>query len=507
MKVLFLYPSWTTGYGIFRHFARKQAIWPPLSLALLGAITEQRGHEVGIIDGEAENLSLEKMIAMTQEVGPDVIGLTAFTPFFHINVSLAQGLKNAGVKAPIAIGGPHVTIVEEKALQPMFDYAFVGEAEKSWPTFLDYFEGGKDLSGVKGIIFRKNGEICSTGRPDPIDDHEGRGYPLDQFPLPARHLLKMNLYKSKTVNGRQSMTSIQTTRGCPWKCIFCASDKLDTTRVIQRSPRSVVDEMKAVISEFGVQHFYFIDDVLTMTKEHILEICDLIVEEGLSITFEGSTRANLVDDQLMRRLVHAGLTRISFGLETVDSEMRKTMKKQIPLEHYEKANRICNKHGVETLNSVMIGLPGETRETIRKTMVWLSTAREVKQANFAIAVPYPGTEFHEMARNGNGVNLLTEDFSEYRRYGTAVTKVGELGPEDLIELQNEGFVSVYSAPWRWIPMLRKNGLLGGILMLLRVVSLVLGRVFPRLKGVFTSRSSGDKKGYGLAEHSARGKAR
>jgi anaerobic magnesium-protoporphyrin IX monomethyl ester cyclase len=242
----------------------------------------------------------------------------------------------------------------------------------------------------------------------------------------------------------------------------------------------VVNEMKSVVEQFGTRHFYIVDDVMTLWKDHILEIAELIDQEGLRVTFEGSTRANLVEDEVIARLVKSGLIRLSFGLETVDPEIRKTMKKQVPLEHYIRANGICNKYGVEALNSVMIGLPGETRETVRATLRFLQNAREVKQANFAIAVPYPGTEFHELAMKGDkGVKLMTEDFSEYRRYGSAVTTVGDLTSHDLIDLQNEGFVSIYSAPWRWIPMLQKHGIIGGSLMLLRVARLLWSKLWKR----------------------------
>lgn len=316
-----------------------------------------------------------------------------------------------------------------------------------------------------------------------MEDPDGQGFPLDQFPVPARHLLPMERYKLGTLKGRLAMTSIQTTRGCPWKCIFCASEVLLTTRVIRRSPTSVVSEMKSVVSDFGIRHFYIVDDVMTLNPEHILEIADRIISEGLKITFEGSTRANLVEDKMIGRLAEAGLIRLSFGLETVDAEMRKTMKKKVPLKYYEEANRICNKYQVEALNSVMIGLPGETRETVQKTLNWLRSARDVMQANFAIAVPYPGTEFHDMAvSGGHGVTLMTKDFSEYRRYGSAVTTVGDLTPDDLIDLQNDGFVSIYSAPWRWAPMLRKHGIIGGALMLLRVFRMVVGKYFPKANG-------------------------
>jgi radical SAM superfamily enzyme YgiQ (UPF0313 family) len=484
MRVALLYPSWTGEYGLFGHFAKRNSTWPPLNLALLGAIAEGAGHEVAILDGEANGWPEPKLIQRALGLKPDIIGLTCYSPFFHLNTSLAQGLKAADPTIPIMVGGPHITIMKEKALLPQFDYAFVGEAEKSLAQFLDAYKNGGDLSRIKGVIFRKDGSVVSTEpewiSPPPKGDTNGNGdYPLDQFPFPARHLLDMRKYRLGSMHGRKHFTSIQTMRGCPWKCIFCASEALKTTRVIRRSPKSVVAEMKKVVTDYPyISHFYIVDDVLTLWNEHIVEICDLLDRENLGITFEGSTRANLVDDELIARLAGSGLIRLSFGLETVDTEMRKTMKKKVPLEYYVKANKICEKYGVEALNSVMIGLPGETRETVRKTLAWLRNAREVKQANFAIAVPYPGTEFHERAQTGtHGVELLSQDFSRYLRYGSAVTKVGELTSKDLIELQNEGFVSIYSAPWRWRPMLKKHGLLGGLLMLLRVARLWRRKLF------------------------------
>lgn len=488
MKVALFYPRWTGEYGLFGHFAKRNSTWPPLSLALLAAIAEKKGHEVVIVDGEADGLSIEKMVARAHELKPDIIGLSCYSPFFHLNEDLAKALKQADSTTPIMVGGPHITIMREKAFNPEFDYAFVQEAEGSFVDFLDQYERGGDVSEVKGIIFRKNGEAVSTGNPDPISmdaptkgSNVGQYHPLDQFPFPARHLLDMKKYRLGTMQGRKHFTSIQTMRGCPWTCIFCASEALNTTRVIMRSPESIVDEIKQVVAETPyITHFYIVDDVMTLWKKHIIKICDLINEAGLKITFEGSTRANLVDDELIEYLAKTGLIRLSFGLETTDPDMRVTMQKKVPIEAYATANKICNKYGVEALNSMMIGLPGETRETIKSTLKWLREAREVKQANFAIAIPYPGTEFNEMAVAGtHGVELVSENFSEYLRYGSAVTKVGDLTPQDLIDLQNEGFVSIYSAPWRWIPTWRKHGVVGALLMGVRVIRLWRKRLFRR----------------------------
>ena len=490
MNVMLLYPQWTGGYGVFGHFARRQSHFPPLNLALLAAIAEQNGHQVEIIDAEVNSIPEDKLVTMVLQSQPDVIGLTCYSPFFHLNTSLAQKLKDAGCKAKILVGGPHITIMKEKVLVPQFDYLFVGDAEDSFVKFLTTYQKGGNLSEVGGIIFRRPDNSVCAGQAQWIESpikitgatrNQLQEHPLDKLPFPARHLLPMKEYRMGTMHGRMHFTTIQTLRGCPWHCIFCASDALNTTRMLTRSAKSVVEEIKKVVADFPyLTHFYFIDEVLTLWEEHILEVSDRIIAEGLKITFEGATRANLVNDKQIEKMAKAGLIRLAFGLETVNTEMRKTMRKQVKLEDYTKANKICESYGVEALNSVMIGLPGETRETIRETLTFLRNAREVKQANFAIAVPYPGTEFSDMAIEGtHGVELMSEDFSKYLRYGKAVTKVGELTPQDLIDLQNEGFVSIYSAPWRWGPMLRKHGFLGFILLMLRVVRLGKNKFFKR----------------------------
>lgn len=142
----------------------------------------------------------------------------------------------------------------------------------------------------------------------------------------------------------------------------------------------------------------------------------------------------------------------------------------------------------------MIGLPGETIDTIRKTLFFLTSSREVKQVNLAIATPYPGTQLYEMAKKGeHGLKLVTDDFSMFRRYGSAVMQVGDLSPDDLIELQNDAFVSIYGAPWRFIPMFKKQGIIGGLLTLLRLMK-SFKRVILNENGLFRF-----KKNRNLAE--------
>ena len=466
MKIILLYPKWTQEYGTFSSLAKKASIWPPLNLAYLASIAEDIGHNVKIIDGEAEDINLEKMVELTAAFNPDIIGITATTPFYHIAVDLAKELRNEISDVPIIIGGPHITVLKENAFFPCFDYAFIGEADGSWASFLKRYEVNKDISTVKGLLFRDGGNIVFTGDPDPVID-------LDSIPPPARHLLQIDKYTIGTLDGTKNFTTIMSVRGCPFNCIFCRT-KVFGSQFRKRSPRLVVNEIKSIINECDIKHFIFLDDTLTLDKHHILEICDLINEEKLDITFEGSTRANLVDEELISRMVKAGLIRLSFGLESVDGNIRRIMRKEVPLESYIMANKLTNKYGIETLNSCMIGLPGETVDSVKNTLSFLRDSHEIKQANLSIAVPYPGTELYEMAKRGDyGLKLLIDDFSHFRRYNSAVMSVGDLSPDELIKIQNDAFGSIYLAPWRLIPMLRKSGLSGVYLTFSRIIKSIL----------------------------------
>lgn len=479
MRIILLFPKWTFECGIASCFTKRASTWPPLSLAYLAAIAEKEGHEVKIIDGEVENIPLPEMIKQTATFSPDIIGITGATPFYHIAVDLANGLKEANNKIPIVIGGPHITVLREEAFNPCFDYGFIGEADGSFSKFLERYEAGEEISDIKGILFRHNGVVKFTGAAEPIED-------LDSIPFPARHLLKMGKYKMGTQQGLKNYTSIMFSRGCPFSCIFC-STKVFGKRVRKRSVRSVIDEIISVVSNFNIRHFTFTDDNLTLDRNFILELCDLLEKEKLVVTFEGSTRADLVDEELVCKMANAGLTRLSFGLETVDPEIRKIIKKDVPLESYGIANRLVDKYGIECLNSIMIGLPGETRETINKTLSYLRHSHEIKQANCSIAMPYPGTELFEMARSGNnGMKLITEDFSKFKRYGSAVMTVGDLSPNDLVGLQNHAFISIYSAPWRWIPTLKRGGFDGifvtSCLLIVSIIRVMFNKV-KQVKGV------------------------
>jgi anaerobic magnesium-protoporphyrin IX monomethyl ester cyclase len=473
MKIVLIYPRWSDAQD--KHitvFSKKQGHYPPLGLAVLASIAEQQGHTVYIIDGEVEDFSTETTVRLTEKLKPDMIGITASTPFFHIAVNIAKKLKQKR-SAPILIGGSHITLMREEAFEDCFDYGFIGESELSFAEFLQKYP---HVSKVKGILrWRKIKGKCATCYRAVYNGDARAIQNLDWIPAPAYHLLPMGKYLMGTLEGTKPFFTVQTQRGCPFKCVFC-NVELNTKQVRRFSPGYVVSQIQHIQRHYGISHFHLIDDTFTLNRKHATDICFEIVDQNIHITFEIGTRANLLDESIVNTLHMAGCIRIGFGLETVDENIRVVIKKEIPLQAYIDANRWCNKYNIETQNACMIGLPGETRDTIKKTMSFLRDTHEIRQANVAIAVPYPGTELYKMAiKEEHGLELLIDDFRKFQRYNNAVMKVGDLFPSDLIELQNDCFGSVYFPYWRWYSMLRKTGIRGFLLTWKRIIRSLLKR--------------------------------
>jgi len=455
MRIIFLFPKWTDAVGEIKCCSKKAGVYPPLNLAVLGSIAENKGHTVKIIDGEVNNYSNEEIVEMVKNFEPDLIGLTSTSPFFHIVFNLAKKLKDSLPNIHILLGGPHISVMQEESFLPVFDFGFIGEADMSFSVFLDIYKDG-EYNQVDGLIYRKDNKII-------VNPSSVKYVDVNKLPVPAYHLLDMDKYYIGTKDGKKHFSVIMTVRGCPFNCIFC-STKVSGKNIRRKKPQLVIDEMKLLIDKYNIEHFIFLDDTLTLDKNHIINICDLIIENNLNISFEGSTRANLIDEEIVKKLKQAGMNRISFGLESVNKNIRINMKKNVPLRDYIKANKLTNAFGIETWNSCMIGLPGETKDTVMETVSFIRDNKEIKQANISIAVPYPGTELYDMAVNKQGgVELMDNNFSNFIRYNSSVLKVGDLSPDDLIRLQNTSFVSIYISPHRWKSVINKSGWRGWLM--------------------------------------------
>jgi radical SAM superfamily enzyme YgiQ (UPF0313 family) len=330
-----------------------------------------------------------------------------------------------------------------------FDFGIAGEGEITAKELLDSVADKKPFENIKSLVFRKQGSIVINDKRPLIEN-------LDILPFPARDLLDTKKYTfSVPKKGIVPLTMMSTSRGCPYECVFCASKTIWGRNTRFRSAENVAREIKEVYDS-GIQYIAFSDDTFTLNRKRVFDICNEIIKSGMDIKWQMMTRANLIDEEMLALMKKAGLVRMSIGVESGNPEILLKIKKGVTLKEVENAYRIADKIGIETRGSIMLGHPYETRETALETLNFAKNLKECKQMYINVATPYPGTEFNEMAKKGEGgIKLLTDKLSEFRRYGNAVIDVNDLTGKDLIKLQKKGFWMFYlTLPRIWYNIVR-----------------------------------------------------
>lgn len=418
MRILLLNPGFSGIYGNYAPAAKVGVLYPPLGLASLAA-NIKGDHEIKIMDLEID----PDLVATLKSYRPDIVGITFTTPLYNSALDLFKKIKEFDGDIWTVAGGPHCSALPNSVITNQFiDTVVQGEGEIAFNKFL--------AKPTKGVLPR-----------------EGLISDLDTLKHPARELLQNEKYIWSVPNkGIVPMATIMTSRGCPFRCIFCSQKVTFGSKMRYWSIEYVIEEIRQVVEEYNIRHFSVLDDTLGLHYERTFELCDAIIAAKLNITFEGYTRVNVVTKELLQKLKDAGLNRISFGVESGNQDILDSIKKGTTLEQIREAYEIADSLDLETRMSIIFGLPGETRETIAKTIDFMKKLK-CKQAYVNIGTPFPGTEYYDYARKGvGGLELLTSDWSQYRRWGNAVLNVNDLTAKDLIKYQRKALLQFYMRP-------------------------------------------------------------
>ena len=359
---------------------------PPLSLLYVAAILEKAGVEVQLIDMDAECLSYNQALQEVNHFSPDLLGFTLSTYSFHpILKWIKQFKSDTGI--PVIVGGAHVALYPKETMTHKdIDYLIIGEAEIPLPQFIHALRDGKSLEGIKSIGFRKNGEVC-------IDQTRQSIGNIDDIPYPARHLIKNELYKN-ILTKRKNFTAMLSTRGCPYRCTFCDQK---TPKFRMRSAESFFQEIEYAYEHFQIREFDIYDSTFTANKKRVHKICELISQSGLDVGWTIRSRVDSVDEDLLKALKGAGCHAIMYGVESADRGILKRMNKDISPERITRIISFTKKIGIEMLGFFMFGFPGETHETIKKT-IQFSLDLPLDYAQYTVLLPFPDTEIYEYYR-------------------------------------------------------------------------------------------------------------
>ncbi len=379
---------------------------PPLGLAYLAASLERAGVEVKILDYVVYPYSREALAAALQKFSPHIAGLTAVTMTFNHAAQVVRDIKTINSDILTVMGGPHVSMCAKETLAalPELDMVVIGEADDTIVELAAQFSAQKSWAAVPGLVYRE-----TPGHPTAFHATPVKAYAVDvrSLPFPARHLLSLGRYRA--LNMPISMT---TSRGCPYKCIFCVGRKMVGAKVRYRDPRAVVDEME-MLQRLHFSQINIADDLFTASRKHCLGVCEEIFRRGLNIRWSSFARVDLVSDEILHQMKTAGCTTVSFGVETANPEILKTIKKGITLDQVMRAIRACLDAGIFPHVSFILGLPGETPETIEETRSLGETIKEMGGSyGFHLLAPFPGTEIREKAEE-LGIRILSQDWSEY----------------------------------------------------------------------------------------------
>lgn len=409
----------------------------PLGIYYIAAWLRQSGYSVKVIDAEANKLSLEQVSAEIKKFMPDFIGISSTTVAFHRAVVAAKQIKKEVRNIPLILGGAHISSNVEHAMSfDAFDYGVIGEGEITLTELINALINNLSLETINGIAFRKNGEVVINPRREYISN-------LDILPFPAFDLVEdISLYAPPPSSYKKlPVINMITSRGCPNQCTFC-DQNIFGRKYRERSAENIADEIKYLIHNFNIKEFSFVDDTFFINKKRIYRLFEILEQEGIHIYWSCGSRINNVDDEFLKFVKSKGCWYLSFGIESGDENILKLIKKNISLEKTKDVISSCKKHKIKTKGFFIIGHPGETIDTINKTIKFACKSK-LDDILVTINTPIPGSpQYSEISKYGE---LGTTDWSEFNYWRPVFIPHG-LSREILVEKHREIYRRFYLKP-------------------------------------------------------------
>lgn len=386
--------------------------YAPLGTMLAAACLRERGHRVWLHDTMFSD-DPEEIVPLLDQVRPDILviyddGFNYLTKMCLVNMRQAalkmqEFAKQRGCM--VVVNSSDAADHYEMYLMNDADFVIIGEGEKTLVELLDNLKDSRSWSQIAGLAYQNNGTVTKTGARKVMRD-------LDTLPLPAWDLIDFNPYR-RVWKDRQGYISINiaTTRGCPYKCNWCAKP-IYGNNYTMRSPESVIKELLMLKERFGFDHVWFCDDIFGLKRSWVTRFADLVQEHKLRFRFKIQSRADLlVQAQYVSDLARAGCSEVWMGAESGSQKILDAMDKGTTVSQIREARSLLKNYGIRAAFFLQFGYPGETEEDIQRT---ISLVKETMPEDIGISVSYPlpGTVFYDRVRTQLGVKQNWNDSDE-----------------------------------------------------------------------------------------------
>ena len=409
MKILFLNLPYKFAISRASRWPEKTksgTMYYPYWLCYAAGVCIDKGYDVNLVDCIAKKMSTEDVVKLVAEESPDyVMGEVTTSTLFH-DYEVITAIKKANSNVRIIIGGTHATVLSERVLEECVEIDVIVRQEYDF-TIDEVMQNWSDLANVKGITYRDvNGNIIKQPDRAWLTD-------MDLLPMVSKVYEKFLDVNDYCYAFAQSpMIQIFSARGCPFQCNFCSyPESMSGRRFRRRSVSNFVDELEYIHNHMPyIREIFIEDDTFTVDKQRVMEVCDEIEKRGLKLVWSCNTRADTLDYATMKRMKEVGCRLLVVGYESGNQKVLDETKKGIKLEDSIEFAKNTKKLKIKVFGCFMIGLKGDTRETIEDTFKF---AKKVypDMCFFQQAVPFPGTQFYSWVKE-NGY-LVTEDYSKW----------------------------------------------------------------------------------------------
>lgn len=438
MKILLVEPPRVLGNANIRILGsvgqyKGNFCWPPLDLTIIAGLLRKNGIESDILDANASMIKIGDVKSKIKAASPDLVLFSTSTSTIGKDVNVAKVAKKVSNDITTVAIGAHIAAEPRETMKSCKELDMLVADPEPEMSVLRLIQKELRPQSVPGMFYRRGKSF--------VRNRSKKHMNLDDFGIPAHDKVDAKLY-SDPLMVRKPMALTYSSRGCRWgRCIYCCNPYFYQP-VRFRSIPLITEELKW-LNEMGIHEIKWFDPEFNNNLKHTFDLCKSIIRNKIDISWAADMRVDIMSPKILNTMKKAGCHTILIGVESGDEKMLKTIKKGITLDMARRASKMIRKSNLRLITHFMLGLPGETKETMQKTLDFAKDL-DPDATTFGIAVPHPGTEFTKFIEDGN--YFTTKDYNKYDTSSPPVFNYPQLSSDEIYDFMKYAYREFYFRP-------------------------------------------------------------